>query len=213
MVAPLVIAGGAALAGVLAGALTKVLGQKPVYAVVYIHGNRVMGRVFGDTNAAMAWQDEIAKRGTGSLLVEKKDGEYKGLERMRAIAPWSGKIVWQKPVKTKLKGLGVGARDFDTVEEQEAMTLVTTRRPTPEWARRAKEGPYPDTDPGRQASMPEVPLFHGTTSSHEWKSDVKTWPVPAKYFPGREGPPVQPDEFVVEHRLQYPEGGDAAEAR
>ncbi|MGH7394647.1 MAG: hypothetical protein ACREJF_03485, partial [Candidatus Methylomirabilales bacterium] len=145
-----------------------------------------------------------------SILIERDEaGDYKGLKSLRAMAAGGRRILPADLRRMKLSSSDELSADtphnFDTVEEQLKVSQATTRRPTPAWAVRARKGPYPQTDPGHQEYMPEAPLFRDTTSSHEWKSDVDTWSVPDKFFPGHRGMPSQPDELVVTQALQYPE--------
>jgi hypothetical protein len=226
MVAPALIAGLGALGGIAFGAIADALGRKKtklkktkLIAVTWIAKGQVQGMVFRDFKAAVKYQDDAAQRGQSSILVEKDGESYKGLRPIRAVAAGGRKIdpnqlrrMQLNDTDTVMDELGVGSRDFDTNQEALDVTQATTRLPTPEWARRAQQGPYPETNPGKQEYLPESPLFRQTTSSHEWKTDVNTWPVPDKFFPGRQGMPSQPDEFVVEQALQYPErsGGPAS---
>lgn len=190
MVVPALIAGLGALGGIAAGAVASSLGRqnsKKRYGVVFLVGQEVRGQAFSDYNEAVKYQNDISRFGRSSIIVELDNG----LKAIRAATP---------------EGLGVGARDFDATEEQEEITELTTRLPTPEWARRARFGPYPETDPGYEGHLPPIePLFRQTTSSHEWKSDVRPWALPRKFFPGRRGMPSQPDMLVVDRALQYPE--------
>ena len=219
MVAPVIIAGLTGLGGMAVGVLADILGKKgkKLYGVVCLVGSAVKGQVFPDFDQAVRYQDELARRGKGSILVEKDEtGDYKGLKSVRAVAAGGRRISPKKLRNTPSEyvrqygsKMGVGAKDFDTVEEQEDFTQLTTRFPTPEWAKRAKDGPFPDTDPGRQSSIPEIePLFRETTSSHEWETDVRSWEVPSKFFPGRRGTPGQPESLTVDQKLQYPERPD-----
>lgn len=213
MVAPAIIAGLGALGGVVLGAILGA--PKKVYGVVWIARGQVQGKTFPSLEAASAYQDQMAARGRGSIVIEREAGNYKGLRAIRAVAAGGKKIRPDQLRRLKpgyvhashayREKMGVGARDFDTNEEALDVTQATTRLPTPAWAKRARSGPYPETNPGHQDYMPEAPLFDETTSSHEWKSDVKTWTVPGKYFPGGQGMPSQPDELVVKQALQFPE--------
>lgn len=218
MVAPALIAGVTALGGIVIAAVADAIGKaKKVYGVTWISGRQVEGKGFSSLDDAMKYQDQMAAKGIGSIIVENTAGSYKGLRAVRAVAPGGRKIrpdalrrmspAYRHPTGayTGPQEMGVGARNFDTNEEALEVTQATTRLPTPEWAKRAKDGPYPETNPGHQDYMPEAPLFRQTTSSHEWKSDVDTWAVPDKFFPGRQGMPGQPEELVVEQALQYPE--------
>lgn len=208
MVAP-IIAGVAALGGVVLGA---VLGapKKVLYAVVWITHKGVEGKKFPSFEHASNFQDQIAARGRGSILIERNlDGDYAGLRAIRAVAPGGRKIHPGKLRKMKHSYGGDqmsanAASAFDTSEEALEVSQATTRLPNPAWVDRMNKGPYPETNPGHQDYMPEAPLFDETTSSHMWKSDVTPWEVPGKYFPGGKNG-GQPDELVVEQALQYPE--------
>jgi hypothetical protein len=221
MVAPAIIAGLGAFGGVAIGALIDALGKsKPrkKYGVVFLVGRSVAGRVFFDYDKAVEYQDSLARNGRGSIIVEKdEEGYYQGLRAVRAVAPGGKQVSLESVCRHcggKVDDTGIGYSQFDTTEEALKITQVTTRFPTPKWAKRARFGPYPETDPGREDYLPPIePLFRQTTSSHEWKSDVKTEPIPDKFFPGRHGMPSQPDILVVEQALQYPENPGPSAAK
>lgn len=210
MVAPVIIAGLGALGGIAFGAIAQALGKrKVIYAVTWIgKGPAVQGKVFNSLEEAMKAQDQMAASGIASIIIEKERGQYRGLRTVRALAAGGLRVSPDALRRMKREDLDLGAYGdgFSTHEEQQRMTNLTTRFPTPEWARRAKEGPYPETDPGRDEVLPPIePLFRETTSSHEWKTEVIPFSIPGKFFHGRRGP-VQPDELVVDKALQYPEG-------
>lgn len=199
MVAPLVIAGLGAVGGMAIGAVANILSGKKVYAIVWMRGGRIEAKSFPDQASAERFQKLSSGAGRATILIEKS-GE--SLTPIRAVAA-GGRQVDVKALRNSK--MGVGSRDFDTTAEQEEMMDLTTRVPTPASAIRAQKGPFPDTNPGRQDTMPESPLFRGTTSSHEWETEVNTWEVPDKFFPGRDGQGGQPEELVVEQALQFPE--------
>jgi hypothetical protein len=212
MVAPAIIAGLGALGGVIVGAI---LGRpKSTYGVIWITRVGVEGQIFQNLEAARVFQDRLSRGGRASMLVEKSAGSYRDLRVLRAVTQ-GGKSISPEKLRAMPASylhptqaytgpqMAVGSRDFDTNEEALEVTQATTRLPTPEWAKRANKGPYPETNPGRQVTMPEAPLFDDTTSSHMWETEVDTWQVPGKYFPSGKSY-KQPDELVVTQALQYP---------
>jgi hypothetical protein len=152
---------GALIPGVAAAAaaiLRPALKRERIYACwLDPNGRVVKSGPFDSAEKAVAFQKTLRTRGIPSMgLAQKIDGS---LDRMN-------------PVSVMRPRLGDAAGEFDTTEEQLKITSATTRLPEPEWARRAQEGPYPDTRLPREEVLPMVPLFHETTSSHEWKTDV-----------------------------------------
>ena len=235
MVAPLIagLAGLAGLAaGAIASVLGK---SKQLFVVARLVGREVAGKSFDSIEEAQKWQQELRLVNEASILLKKVEHDNgriqlvaisavdavgrritpaerhadrmihanNAADRAREVA-FRSRQVDPRGFRNKLKSMG-DDRHFDALEEQEKVSLLTTRFPTPEWARQANEGPYPDEYLKADKALPEIlPLFDDTTSSHEWETSVRTVETPGKYFPGRQGKPSQPDELVVNQALQYP---------
>jgi hypothetical protein len=218
MVAPAIIAGVGALGGIILGAI---LGKpKPVYAVVWVNKVGVNGQTFETLNAAKTYQDRLSKGGRSTILIEKDRGNYTSVRVLRAVAA-GGKQINPEQLRrmpaSYVRPTGAysgpkmaanAANSFDSNEEALLVSQATGREPNQAWVDRMNKGPYPETDPGSQDSLEMSPLFNETTSSHEWKTEVDSWAVPGKYFPGGKNL-TQPEEFVVQQALQYPEDDNA----
>jgi len=184
MVAPFISAGLGVLSALGSSMAATVLAKRKL-AVVRIQGNAVVGKTFASLDSAKAWQETLAKNGQGSIIVEKvSDGGYVSLNPVRGMTP-EGKPVSGEKIKasrgfqfmSRRRNLPAeisrtgGERQFDTLEEQQKVSMVTTRFPTSEAALYQQYGPFPDVIDSRD-----------DVSSHEWKSDVHSGKIPTRFF-------------------------------
>lgn len=124
----------------------------------------VVGRTFESLDAAKAFQEHLAQKSFKSSIIvhQSEDGTLDAQNPIRAMQP------------PKKIGFVNSHPTFDTRAEGMNTLNITTDHPTPEWAVRARRGPYPQG---------EVP-YDDTFSSHMWDVGVPTLVVPDKDYPG-----------------------------
>lgn len=139
---------------------------------------KVVGRTFTALKDATAYQNLLATKHHKSSIIlhQAADGTLDCSSFVRAVTA---------PSPAAIKGLGFENSHprFDTRGEMMDVLNITTDHPTPEWAVRAKNGPYAFTPQGQK--------YDNTPSSHMWNVDVDRLVVPDKYSPGttyRPGP-------------------------
>jgi hypothetical protein len=194
MVAPLAVLG--IITGI--GAVVRVLAAPTrKYWVIWVDRKtrNMIGKKFDDQIPAEGFQQALARQGRSSAIVVRYGATWdlthpvqrvihQGRKRPIKLAPVT--LPEMVPAAARMTGRH---DDFDTLEERfKTNSSVNPWPKTPEWARRANRGPYPDTSMPKDRPV-RVKDFRDTSSSHEWKSDVKTRELPLRFqtpdrFPG-----------------------------
>ena len=131
--------------------------------------SRVVGRTFATLEEATTFQNILAtKHHTSSIIVHQAaDGALSSQSFIRAVTAPSPAAVRGVAFTNSHPNFDTRAVALDTMN-------VSTRTPAPEWAVRARLGPYPDRDV----------MYSDTPSSHMYDVDVETLVVPSRFSPG-----------------------------
>lgn len=169
MIVPAAALGAGLLAG-LGMVASGILGRGSRYWVTWISdkgGSRtITGKPFPSLEEAIPFQDNLAYKGTSSIIVVEKPNGYLDCKNpVRARKAWP-----------KWRGLSYHSR-FDA-NEQAFNRLDLVNRPAPAWAVQANEGPYYETQPhflnpssqmwkvkvpNRRSKLPYPTFFNGKT--------------------------------------------------